>query len=187
LSRGWLVGLAAIVCSTTVLHACMVLATNLPQSAFRRNVRPLLARYAGPQVSQNWALFAPNPPMENIHVLARARYGDRKTSGWYDVSQYFIISMRRNRLAPTRELAEGLAHAASTLLHSEGSARVPSEVVIRTSAMILRKYEPKATFEDIQVELDGWPILSGKWTKLSAQPLFVRQLDWTRFPDVASL
>lgn len=111
-------------------------------------------------VSQAWALFAPEVPHKNLHVLVRGRLSDGALTPWYDATQYFLDLSKADRLTPTRPLSEGLFHAASIIVWRNTSPqRTASRVVLlRTAAMILELYSAPQRPLALEVQIDETPI-----------------------------
>jgi hypothetical protein len=137
-------------------HAMAVVLTNSPPNALRHELAPLLRRYAGPYVAQNWSIFAPNPPEANVHILVRGRGPSSQITGWYDATAFFLQILHRNRLSPLRELGEGLAHAANDA--SSGSFSDEDRAIIeRTCSMVIDLYQKHHVREE-QMEIDLFAI-----------------------------
>ncbi len=182
----FLIGAAmAFVIAFTAFHATMVFATNMPDGALKQAVSPLLIRYSGPFIYQGWALFAPRPYPDNIHVLVRGKKLDGGTTGWYDVTKYFMILMRSDRFTPTRSLFAALQHAAPRVINNEADQPARS-IVTRTSAMVLKLYEPKNDLAQMQIELDAWAGVDMKHPQAPSRVMNVTTLPWMAVPDVAT-
>jgi hypothetical protein len=175
----------ALVVLLATFHALIVVAVNAPPNAIKDALLPLTAFYSGPQVNQNWSLFAPSAPHENLHVLARAHMMNGSLTPWFDVTLFFHDEMEANRLTTYRPLSEGVFHSAS-IEYNHRSYEFTGTVgltLLRTSAMVVRRYVP-GTLSKIQLEVDGSPI------GFSAVPQRRDRMfrsPWVRFPDVIAI
>jgi hypothetical protein len=69
---GWWV--AFILCGFTVLtHSFLLQVNNMPLSPLKLEMVDFLSSYVNPYFVQHWNFFAPEPPMEDEWVVARAR------------------------------------------------------------------------------------------------------------------
>jgi len=133
------VGIVAVL--LTALHASAVLLYNSPANALKATASPIVRLDSGPWVYQSWRLFAPDPPLNNAHVLVQAKDRRGQVSGWYDVSKFFLARMRENRFTPTRAVAEGLAHGIGMLSSpSQRERAIGREEIIRTAAIVVNLY-----------------------------------------------
>lgn len=174
--------IAAFVGVFAAFHASMVFLVNLPSSAVKQRAAPILSRYDGPFIDQGWALFAPRPYPENIHVLVRGRSVSGALTPWYDVSKFFLIAMRGNRFTTTRALFAALSHSAPELFGDK--MKEPARAIVtRTSAMILRLYSGGHPPPMMQIELDAWGTSA---TNENARLSNETQLPWQPVPNVAT-
>lgn len=180
ISRRALLALAILVWSAVTFHAGMVFFVNAPGNPIKKAIDPIIAGYRGPQLSQGWTIFAPNPPQANINVLVRGRTSDGRVTGWFDTSLFFLDLVGQNRLNPIRELGEGLGHAALTSSRWTDN-RVSHAYVLRTAAMVLKLYVHKPLVSE-QIELDIWNIKTSPKKTVS----FARW-SWEPLPDVDAI
>lgn len=182
-----LVACAALIAGATIFHASMAFFYNMPRNGLTRALAPVEARYEGPQVAQGWSMFAPNPPTANVHVWARARTLAETNTAWYDVTQYYEDQMARDRVSPTHPLLEGLAHAVHDLQPSTVTSD-PADLalVLRTSALVLRKRVPSVDLMALQVQVITTYIPSP--SKPIHYPTRIRtwRTQWASFPMVDS-
>jgi hypothetical protein len=177
---------AVAIAAATLFQAVMVVAVNLPVDSAALDLSPLLGSYRGPQISQNWALFAPQPTADNIHAIVRGVTASGSHTGWYDASQFFIIAMRKNRFTPTRAVSEGLAHSVG-IVKADPSHEPERSIVLRTCAMVLELYAPRTRIVAIQVELDSWEIPPFSEHPQSPRVIGAKQLKWAPLPNVTAL
>jgi hypothetical protein len=135
------------------LYCCIgIFVENCPQGDFRRGTATYFSIIA-PFISQHWAMFAPDPPMSDIHVLVRAS-GAGVTTSWLDV--YSVLSVRREPFRATNALSEAMTHA-SRLRAKRG--RIASfEVAVRLAGMILAMHFRARTFAQMQLEVERRPL-----------------------------
>jgi hypothetical protein len=163
----------------------MVFLANSPGNAIKSAVRPILAAYRGPWVTQTWSLFAPVVDESNYRIIVRGQTADHHLTPWYDATEYFLISMRNNPLTTARPLAEALYHAAAEI-GAERTFRAKSLdgiLLVRTSAMILRSYAGPRV-KEMQVEIDDTTIAVD--THQSKRERIMR-LGWMTIPIVTDL
>ncbi|AOR33759.1 hypothetical protein BFF78_24255 [Streptomyces fodineus] len=55
-----------------------------------------------PYLSQNWMLFAPDPLSDDRGILARAKCGNGRLTGFYDVTRPYVDRVQRDRFFPSR-------------------------------------------------------------------------------------
>jgi hypothetical protein len=175
---------AAFVAALAAFQAAMVLTINSPKNAIHSSLDPLLRRYDGPWIEQNWSLFAPEIMPKNLRVLVRAKMTNGTTTAWYDASLYFMDAMEANRLTPLRPISEGLFHSATIAVDHNSLTRDPQVEVtlIRTSAMVFKRYVTQRP-RSIQIEIDGRDITVGGKAKDGPPQRYVRSA-WEPFPMV---
>ncbi|MEO3972724.1 DUF5819 family protein [Streptomyces sp. CAU 1734] len=95
------VALAVIALAATV-HLGMVFLHVAPSNTASKQYGKAVDAWIYPEFEQNWKLFAPNPLQQNIavHVKAEIRTdcGDRKTTGWIDLTAEDGAAIRGNPL-----------------------------------------------------------------------------------------
>jgi hypothetical protein len=173
---------APLIGALVLFHACMVFVVNMPGSRLKSAVAPVLSRYDGPQLSQGWLMFAPNPPQSNVHVLVRGRATNGQMTPWYDATLYFVDVVRKDRLDPSREVGEGLAHAAFIAARSRNDA-VADAFIFRTGAMILDLYASHAVNSE-QIEIESISIPPPGYTSAVTRAI---RFPWQHIPSVARL
>lgn len=181
---------ALVIAAVTALHASLVLLINSPDNAITRALHPIIRFYDGPQLDQGWSLFAPNPLSKNEHVLVRGRTAEGAITAWYDVSQYFLVEMDRNRFTSTRAVAEALLHAAMMLKSEKPKQRAIARVeVARTAAMVLQLYSAEKHLVALEIDVDWKPIrsINGVRSRASAHAIAGARFGWVPMPTVSRL
>lgn len=142
---------------------------------------PFLRAYDGPQLQQGWEMFAPNPPMANLHVLVRGKHLDGTMTKWYDVTLFFLDAVAYNKAAPIREVDQSLLHAAFEL-EIRPTDDASENVVLRTTTAVLRLYE-SGPLSRVQVQLEDRPIEKVRGTAGAR----VTRLPWHATPEIGAL
>jgi hypothetical protein len=106
-SRLVVLGLA-LICGTTVsLHFAFTVLHLLPLNPLRPVYADFVSEYMTPFFQQRWALFAPNPPLENKALALRCRLstpeGDRQTP-WVALDVMTINARRDQLFSPVERL-----------------------------------------------------------------------------------
>ncbi|MCE9667308.1 DUF5819 family protein [Myxococcus stipitatus] len=92
-TRPWQLALAfGAACLALVVHFGFTILYALPTNPANVRIRPLLDAYMRPVFSQNWSLFAPNPPYESKMVLVGCRV--RGTDGAVEEKPVVNVSLR---------------------------------------------------------------------------------------------
>ncbi|MFJ8943970.1 DUF5819 family protein [Streptomyces sp. NPDC102395] len=80
----------AVVAVAVCVHVGMVFLHVAPANTVTKTHGEAVDDWVYPEFEQNWKLFAPNPLQQNIAVQVRADIrtagGERRTTGWYDLS-----------------------------------------------------------------------------------------------------
>lgn len=143
-----------------------------------------LSFYSGPQVSQSWSLFAPDPPDYDLRVLIQGRTRTQRLTSWYNVTDYFLQTAAGNRLTPTRALSEALFHSTTVIKERTLSQwDVAMDETVRTSTMVIERYVPKSQLSAIRIAIYSSPIGYPAATAPSALTL-VKQTGWRPVPVV---
>lgn len=150
--------LTAVVFCFAAFHAAAVAIVNLPNSSARAELVPFIAWYQGPQLDQGWALFAPDPPHVNVHVLVRGAIRDGTITPWYDATTFFHDVRRGAPLSAVNVIGVGLAHSADGVWNDPGK-RFHRANLARYAAFVLAKYNRKPLVKE-EIELDARPIAS---------------------------
>ncbi len=179
--------LMVIVIVAVLLHALRVLTVNLPPNHRALYLIWLSRLDNGPWVTQSWSLFAPDPSSFNQHVLIRAKFDDGTLSVWRDASLYFSAIIQRNSFAPVHNLSMGLLHAGNLATsHSPMNRLAGDSVLISTSAMLMKLYEPNRKIVKLRVR-----VIRSQIAPLDTRerPLEDTSIDtgWVGFPKVESL
>ncbi|MFF8291577.1 DUF5819 family protein [Streptomyces sp. NPDC016309] len=92
----------AVIGMFACLHLAMTFLHVAPSNTLTKQHGEAVDDWVFPEFEQNWKLFAPNPLQQNIAVHVRAEVvegdGDRRTTGWIDLSADDGEAIRGNLL-----------------------------------------------------------------------------------------
>ncbi|MDX3632756.1 DUF5819 family protein [Streptomyces europaeiscabiei] len=188
----------AIVAVATCAHLGLVFLHIAPSNTLTKQHGRAVDEWVYPEFEQNWKLFAPNPLQQNIAVQARAEVrtadGERRETGWYDLSALDGAAIDRN-FVPSHTQQNELRRAWDFYLAThDGEDRATTSrgdlserYVRRIVVMRLDREEadgPGGVIERIQLRSRTTNVPSPDWSeeKVSDKPV-VRELPWWSVTD----
>jgi hypothetical protein len=194
-----------------VAHFSLVELGNLPVNPVQVQFSTIIEPYVHPFFVQNWNFFAPNPIAEDIVVVARVERctarGKCVTSGWIDVTDPLIDSVRKNRFSSLGMISLMLSNAAlefhNDMLKSPDAKRtihgrlylkadipytidpIDAVVVMRTCAAAIRSTNPRIHYEKLQFGLIDYvfPRFSHRNEPDNLNGITVVATSWQPFPN----
>ncbi len=130
-----------------VVHFLMTLAVTLPPTPLSVQYSKGIDSWIYPYFTQNWSFFAPDPPTEDMFVVAQYRYkpadGAILESSWVNLSRTFNEAVQRNRLTPLEIVQLTILNASGDVVRSEifKDGRLDNDVLNR---LIAAKRQPPA-------------------------------------------
>ncbi|MFM9451215.1 DUF5819 family protein [Streptomyces europaeiscabiei] len=188
----------AIVAVATCAHLGLIFLHIAPSNTLTKQHGRAVDEWVYPEFEQNWKLFAPNPLQQNIAVQARAEVrtadGERRETGWYDLSALDGAAIDRN-LVPSHTQQNELRRAWDFYVAThDGEDRATTSrgdlserYVRRIVVMRLDREEadgPGGVIERIQLRSRTTNVPSPEWSeeKVSDKPV-VRELPWWSVTD----
>ncbi|WP_328838132.1 DUF5819 family protein [Streptomyces europaeiscabiei] len=188
----------AIVAVATCAHLGLVFLHIAPSNTLTKQHGRAVDEWVYPEFEQNWKLFAPNPLQQNIAVQARAEVrtadGERRETGWYDLSALDGAAIDRN-FVPSHTQQNELRRAWDFYVAThDGEDRATTSrgdlserYVRRIVVMRLDREEadgPGGVIERIQLRSRTTNVPSPEWSeeKVSDKPV-VRELPWWSVTD----
>ncbi|MGW0464935.1 DUF5819 family protein [Streptomyces sp. NPDC003027] len=93
---------AVVVVGAVLVHLGMVFFHVAPENAVSKQYARTIHGYVGPELSQSWRVFAPDPGDRNTRILARARTGSAegaaRTTPWVDLTALDLAELRGSLL-----------------------------------------------------------------------------------------
>jgi hypothetical protein len=95
---------AAFVAGAALLGAYLAVAalTQAPLNPVKLRYYDAVNAVTEPYLSQNWMLFAPDPLSDDRGILARAKCGNGRVTGFYDVTRPYVARVQHDRFFPSR-------------------------------------------------------------------------------------
>lgn len=173
-----------VLLGVTAMHAAAAALWNTPErNTLKSLAAPLLERYGGPWLPQDWSLFAPEAPMYNVDVFVQGRTSGRQLTPWDNVSRYFNTGWRADPFSREHYLSEDLAHSADFLFsQNAGERRACNAVVRRITALVLRKYAQERRLKEMRIEIDRYYIAAAPPEKPRKHMIEDKVLPWTPLP-----
>jgi len=95
---------AVLVSGAALLGAYLATAalTQAPLNPVKLRYYDEINSVTEPYLSQNWMLFAPDPLSDDRGIVARAKCGDGRVTGFYDVTRPYVARVQHDRFFPSR-------------------------------------------------------------------------------------
>ncbi|MDX3521045.1 DUF5819 family protein [Streptomyces scabiei] len=188
----------AVVGVVTCVHLGLVFLHIAPSNTLTKQHGRAVDEWVYPEFEQNWKLFAPNPLQQNIAVQARAEVrtadGERRQTGWYDLSALDGAAIdgnplpshtQQNELRRAWDFYVSTHDAENRATTSRGD--LSQRYVRRIVVMRLDREgagEPGAVIERIQLRSRTTNVPAPEWSeeKVSDKPV-VRELPWWQVTD----
>ncbi|MFF7185931.1 DUF5819 family protein [Streptomyces sp. NPDC008222] len=188
----------AVVAVAACVHLGMVFLHVAPANVVSKEHSKVVSDWIYPEFEQNWKLFAPDPLQQNIDVQARVELrtgdGDRRTTGWYDLSALDGAAIDGN-LLPSHTQQNELRRAWDFYVTSHDGQNRPvglrgalAEDYLRRVVALRLGREHAArdgeSVESVQVRSRTTEVPAPKWSgeKVSTAPVY-RRLPWWLLPD----
>ncbi|MYW68901.1 hypothetical protein GTY65_33215 [Streptomyces sp. SID8379] len=196
LSPGYQV-VAALALAGVVLIACihilMVFLHVAPANTMTKKHGAVVDEWIYPEFEQNWKLFAPNPLQQNVAVQVRAQVrssdGERRTTGWYDLSGQDGAAIKGN-LFPSHTQQNELRRAWDVFVATHDAQNRPTGLRGTLSEQYLRRIlvlrldrldvgGKGDVIERVQTRSRATTIAPPKWSdeKVNQKPVY-RQVPW---------
>ncbi|MEV3852775.1 DUF5819 family protein [Streptomyces sp. NPDC050095] len=183
----------AAVAAVTCAHVLMVFLHVAPANTVSKQHSAAIDDWIYPEFEQNWKLFAPNPLQSNIAVEVRAEVrdsgGERRTTGWYDLSARDAADIDGN-LLPSHTQQNELRRAWDIYQSTHDLQNRPSGLRGTLSEQYLRRIlvlrldrlgvaGKGDVVERVQVRSRTTMVEPPKWSdeKVSQKPVY-RQVPW---------
>ena len=195
----WAVAVASV--AVAALHFALVAIWLVPVGGGA--ARAFAGRWVAPLFTQNWWLFAPDPPAVDRQVAVRgvAAAGDGAVTPWLPLTRRATAEVARNRLTARNARWLVLLNATYALTGPSGPLRLrggarelvlrswtepkrqPAALVVltRLGAVALREAYPERRFERLQVRITVRPLPPPAGGGRMPRP----PADELRFPPVA--
>lgn len=151
-------------------HFAMSFLWVMPLNPIKWQLRYVMNAYMQPRFTQNWAFFAPIPPMSDRWVIARVRYhcgSHTMESPWLNVTSFLDAAVSRNRLSPLESVHLVLANTSGDYLNAVSATRYRNRRTVadsiapldrlamdRTSLAVLEQLAPPgASVSHVQVAI----------------------------------
>ncbi|WP_330458594.1 DUF5819 family protein [Streptomyces sp. NBC_00820] len=175
------------------VHLGMIFFVATPSNIVSQKHAATLSAYLAPEFDkQNWRLFAPEPPLTNVHIHARTSVrmpdGSSSVTGWTDLSAKDDAQIVHNPL-PSHARQNELGLAWFFFVNSHDAQGRPiglygdlsQQYLLRIAAHRIGPCVNGGTVELVQVRMVNTPVAEPKWSGRQANTTTGYQVEpwWT--------